>query len=334
VNNPRNARTRSHITGAHDLLAWGRRETVAGLEPCGAQRLGADSRLGELRPCCCPAFTGHERRHWDLLRPSGNLRDELFLRERRRQIPRPKSSRIDTPTGLRLVAEHESSWQGRVPRVDPDLPVDVTALKRKMMTRGLADMTPQEQAQARTVAEKEMFLARREQILDHLSNGTPEQRRLAAGTAATWVRYIPEALPIFRKIIANEKESPGLRYKAVTVLGKYEGQKAVPLIRTCLGPANPESLRRVAAFRIARLGHKEGIPILIELLRTNDTKLQVYTVTSLRSVTGRSFGYPMGIEFTKKIMPEQDGAREKAIAAWEAWWRKEGAAFSFPYPPR
>jgi len=206
------------------------------------------------------------------------------------------------------------------------------AKARMDQLRRRAEMTPEERRAADKSAERRYFTGHRDQYLRELKEGALEQRRLAVRTAFTWAEYVPEALPILRDIIKNEDDL-ALRYGAVMALGKHGGQEAVPLLRTCLASRNPEKLRWVAASELARLGDKEGVGVLVQLLRTDDVKAQTNTIMILRTVTRAEFGYPTEIELAQSISPEQEVARRKAIAAWEAWWKDNGATFVMPYPP-
>jgi HEAT repeat protein len=83
---------------------------------------------------------------------------------------------------------------------------------------------------------------------------------------------------------------------------------------------DPEpTVRQTVAGTAVAAGDKEGIPILIGYLRSDDMRLLsspregmgAYSIRVLSAYCGRDFGYDI-----HKPM----GEREAAIAGWEGWW--------------
>jgi hypothetical protein len=74
-------------------------------------------------------------------------------------------------------------------------------------------------------------------------------------------------------------------------------------------------IRRAAALACAMKESKEHIPQLIELLRDPENTVVRATVAALKDLTGQNFG--PGPDATR-------AERDEAIAAWQAWWKKQG----------
>lgn len=216
-----------------------------------------------------------------------------------------------------------------------------SAAEEEIRTR--ATMTPaerkkarQRRTQAEEAREREYFTQRREELLDKLRHAPLKQRRVIASSGSTWAKYVPESLPVFRDILIGETDRQ-LRASALRVLAKYDGEGALTAFTSCLAPPNHESLRMAAAYVLASRGRKEGIPVLIEVLRTTESATRRYQANaSLARITRRNFGFPFPnpLRSIQRPMQEQLGAQEQTITAWEAWWNRHGSTFVLPAAER
>ena len=81
---------------------------------------------------------------------------------------------------------------------------------------------------------------------------------------------------------------------------------------------------RIAAARmLADLGDRAALPVLIELLTSDDIDLRIAGVRTLRGLTGKKF---------KFVAYDTPAARQKAVAAWKAWLAGEGAEAELHFP--
>jgi hypothetical protein len=74
-------------------------------------------------------------------------------------------------------------------------------------------------------------------------------------------------------------------------------------------------MRRAAALAGAIKDDRTIIPHLIALLEDHDASVARASHAALKSLSGKDFGPPAG------TAPK---ARAEAVAAWKAWWEKEG----------
>lgn len=125
--------------------------------------------------------------------------------------------------------------------------------------------------------------------------------REAAGPIAEFLRK-PDECP------------PNVASFAIVALGRLGDRSVVPVIRPYLNRAEPASLREEnqrfesqwgirtnAARTLAALGDRSGVPVLIELLAADQSRLRDYAQRLLEEIAGVSHG--------------------KDQAAWNAWWR-------------
>ncbi len=194
-----------------------------------------------------------------------------------------------------------------------------------------AAMTPEERRQADREAERapirKFVNEHRQEILDQL-NGTVEQRRAVVKSGAYWVEYLPEALPVLREMTLKETD-PETRMKTAGALGHFDGPDGAPALRSCIDPKCPPRLRAIAARGLVQLGEKDGIPVLIELLRVqDDPSFGSFVYLFLQEATGQKIPYPFISPFQPRALTTQDVQdRLKAADAWETWWKKEGPTF-------
>ncbi len=76
---------------------------------------------------------------------------------------------------------------------------------------------------------------------------------------------------------------------------------------------DPE-LRRAAALAVAMKESKERVPDLIRLLNDDEAVVERAAHAALKSLTGQDLGPPAGADRAE---------RDRAIAAWKAWWDKQ-----------
>ncbi len=102
------------------------------------------------------------------------------------------------------------------------------------------------------------------------------------------------------------------RWKAVESLEKISGPQAVRLVARALQDKDIW-VRRLAAEVLGRMGREEAVGPLIEALSDPELMIRAAALTSLRTLTGKSFGYDPNAS---------PGARRRALLLWKAWWEK------------
>ena len=105
----------------------------------------------------------------------------------------------------------------------------------------------------------------------------------------------------------GDDPDPGVRRYLGTTLGAYRDQRAVPLLDKWLHDPNSDSeIRMGAALGLGKLGHNEGIPVMIDLLQQDATRsYRGDVMMTLQQLTGQ------------KIQAEY-------YEPWHAWWEAEG----------
>jgi len=131
------------------------------------------------------------------------------------------------------------------------------------------------------------------------------------------------AIPVLLEMLDDKDLSK--RWAAIYALSRIvydvdeeRRREVLPSIRDAFNDPNP-TIRQTAAGTAVAIGDKDGIPILIEYLRSDDSRLLAgervslssYSIQVLRHYTHQDFGYDL-----QKSM----GEREDSIKQWESWW--------------
>jgi hypothetical protein len=114
-----------------------------------------------------------------------------------------------------------------------------------------------------------------------------------------------EAIP---KLKGNIKD------KARAALAGRLTRMTAATLRDKLQESNPE-IRRAAVLACISRDEKELIPDLISLLEDADPLIPRLAHKGLKTLTGQDFG------------PKEEAGPEEcveAVAAWKAWWEKQG----------
>ncbi|MBI5365830.1 MAG: HEAT repeat domain-containing protein, partial [Planctomycetes bacterium] len=127
-----------------------------------------------------------------------------------------------------------------------------------------------------------------------------------------------ETAPLLVAALRRETDAQA-QVPIIRVLGKLDDNSAVPPLRDFL-KSDQKDVRFYAADALVHLRAKEGIPVLIEFLKSSEETKGVIAYDTLKSATGYSFGY----KYWGK--PEE---KEEAARRWEEWWSNSGAAFQF-----
>lgn len=127
-----------------------------------------------------------------------------------------------------------------------------------------------------------------------------------------------DAQPIVVEALKRETDAQS-QVPLVRILGRLGDNAAVPPLRDYLKSENKD-LRFYAADALVRLRTKDGIPTLIEFLKSGEDAKCVIAFETLHAATTYTFGY----KFWGK--PEE---KEEAAKRWEEWWAQSGAAFQF-----
>jgi HEAT repeat protein len=107
-------------------------------------------------------------------------------------------------------------------------------------------------------------------------------------------------------------EDSAVRWNAVQALAESGDPAVVPHLVRLLDDADIW-VRMAAAGALGDLGAADAVEPLIRTLEDSETAVRERAMLSLRSVTGRSFGFdPSGSE----------NDRAKAVKKWRDWWKK------------
>jgi hypothetical protein len=131
---------------------------------------------------------------------------------------------------------------------------------------------------------------------------------------------VKEAAGPIAALLADPKSCrPDLASFAIVALGRIGDRSVIPTIKPYLKLTEPVGLleenrrfevqwgvRTNAARALARLGDYSGVPVLIELLGADQSRLRNYAQRLLEEISGRQYG--------------------KDRQAWQQWWQKLQAA--------
>ncbi len=138
-----------------------------------------------------------------------------------------------------------------------------------------------------------------EDIIASAGNAAPKSDE---GGSAAWSNILPD--------LASEES--GERWNAVQALGETGDPGVVPHLIPILGDVDI-FVRMATARVLGDLKAEAAVPHLIDALEDLEVAVQEAAVVSLRSITGRNFGFE--IEANEKD-------RAKRIKAWRTWWKK------------
>ncbi|MCA9068646.1 MAG: HEAT repeat domain-containing protein [Planctomycetaceae bacterium] len=114
------------------------------------------------------------------------------------------------------------------------------------------------------------------------------------------------------------------RELALVALGSALGREAIPELLPALQHNDPP-MRLAAADAMADLGDRRSLPVLVELLDSEDVAVREKSAMVLRGLTGQRLGY-------SAHLPEK--SRANAFRAWQQWYEVSGktAKLTLPYP--
>ncbi len=162
---------------------------------------------------------------------------------------------------------------------------------------------PLEQALSATVrGGDEAVLARSQRDDPKVSTAAAHEREIQAPRIVL-ERALKSARPAARAAAIAALARMGTE-KATTALLAHRAE-ADPLARVCLGEA------------LVKLGRREGLPLLIDLLTTEDGRSRTRAAIALQSSTGQSHGF-----FAAKDERQRAAAAER----WRDWLRTHATA--------
>ena len=103
-------------------------------------------------------------------------------------------------------------------------------------------------------------------------------------------------------------EDPIVRRYLSAALAKYRNEKAVPVLLKLLHDPDPDHFIKIwAANSLGELGHNEGIPVMIDLLKLEETRTYRGNIVGvLEKLSGKQY--------------------REDWSEWHNWWEKEGKA--------
>lgn len=112
---------------------------------------------------------------------------------------------------------------------------------------------------------------------------------------------------------ALPEASTRARANLLYVLGYTKSEDARRVLAEHLGDKD-EVVRYEAAAGLIMQGDMAAVPILIDFLGSKDRQMRYKAIESLRSATGRDFGYQFAASAE---------ARGESVAKWSDWWGRE-----------
>ncbi|MEL6430607.1 MAG: HEAT repeat domain-containing protein [Planctomycetota bacterium] len=135
----------------------------------------------------------------------------------------------------------------------------------------------------------------------------PAAPAAAADAAPRWAEFLPDL----------ENPDAALRLDAVSHLAETKDPGVVPHILPLLSDSDL-FVRMVVALALGDLDAKVGVSALIDRLEDESVTVREAAMISLRSITGRSFGFEPDA---------REVERRRKIDDWRDWWRKSGDDF-------
>lgn len=131
--------------------------------------------------------------------------------------------------------------------------------------------------------------------------------------------------------IAQNDSDEQVRNDAIVTLAQLGDKEVIPIMLKTLNNNNI-GIRSVACRKLLKLKRKEGIPVLIEIMCSDDVTNAAESLFFLRDYTKKKdFG-----KFIIKITSEgrfviEDPTKQKEVCdRWKKWWMEEGDKFEFP----
>lgn len=115
-------------------------------------------------------------------------------------------------------------------------------------------------------------------------------------------------------------EDAGVAVAAAHVLGLAGDAAAVPFLKKHVRDRDPD-LKLAVAEALVALHSEEGIPVLIEALKGDQTEVRILAFDSLKRATGQTMNYRIYASPTENA---------KAIEDWQTWWREYGPTYRLP----
>lgn len=112
--------------------------------------------------------------------------------------------------------------------------------------------------------------------------------------------------------------------RAASLLGRIGDRRAVMPLKRALRDARGEDERLALSVALCRLGEKEGVPPLVELLSSSDREMRLEASIALARYTHQDFGFRFDAPGSE---------RAPAVERWRRWWRENGAAFQVVQSP-
>jgi hypothetical protein len=135
---------------------------------------------------------------------------------------------------------------------------------------------------------------------------SPDASERSAAVILCWRSKYADCLPLLLEM-ADDKDSLVRQYLG-SMLAVYGDQRAVPVLLKLLRDPDSNSLTKLgAAVGLGKLGRKDGIAVLIDLLQRDEMKgMRGNIYAALEELTGTK----------RREDPDE----------WQAWWQKEGKA--------
>ena len=118
-------------------------------------------------------------------------------------------------------------------------------------------------------------------------------------------------------------DEASLGIPAAKVLGQTGDAAAVPFLKKRLNDRDL-NLKLAVAEALVALRCEEGIPVLIEALKSEQVEIRILAYDLLKRATGQTFDYKI------YAVPAENA---KPIEDWQSWWREYGPTYRLPEHP-
>ena len=139
-------------------------------------------------------------------------------------------------------------------------------------------------------------------VVKALQSTNVEEKRSAVEMC--YRQRIDQAFPILMKM--GDDKDPLVRRYLSAALAIYGDKQAIPVLLKLLHDPYPDPFIKIwAADALGKLGRKDGVPDMIDLLKREDTKsFRGNIVHTLQDITGKQL--------------------EDDYGQWNAWWQSQG----------
>jgi HEAT repeat protein len=133
-------------------------------------------------------------------------------------------------------------------------------------------------------------------------------------------KFAPDCIPLLEEILADVAEEPDIRSAAALSLGKLGGDRALALLQRLAAAQEDDTLKNYALQALGLLGREEGIPVLLDALKTQDNTIFYSAAEALGRI-----GKPV-VPHLIRLLSQGSAEDARCIAAWQLGVLRYGEA--------